>query len=55
MELVSNKHLSSIYCMKFRYVSDKYMHFMAANRGLPDADKHHPLWVSGSVDPKHRS
>jgi hypothetical protein len=31
MELVSNKHLSSISCMKCRYVGSKYMYFMAAN------------------------
>jgi hypothetical protein len=31
MELVSNRHLSSISCMKCRYVGGKYMHFMTAN------------------------
>jgi hypothetical protein len=31
MELISNRHLSSISSMKCRYVSGKYMHFMAAN------------------------
>jgi hypothetical protein len=32
VELVSNKHISSISWMKFRYVGGKYMHFMTANR-----------------------
>jgi hypothetical protein len=31
MELISNKHISSISRMKCRYVGDKYMHFMTAN------------------------
>jgi hypothetical protein len=31
VELVSNKHLSSISWMKFRYVGGKYMHFVTAN------------------------
>jgi hypothetical protein len=31
VELVSNKHLSSISWMKCRYVGGKYMHFMTAN------------------------
>jgi hypothetical protein len=31
VELISNKHLSSISCMKYRYVGGKYMHFMTAN------------------------
>jgi hypothetical protein len=31
VELVSNKHLSSIYLMKYRYIGGKYMHFMTAN------------------------
>jgi hypothetical protein len=31
MELVSNKHISSISCMKYKYVDSKYMHFMNAN------------------------
>jgi hypothetical protein len=31
VELISNKHLSSISCMKCRYVGSKYMHFMTAN------------------------
>jgi hypothetical protein len=31
MELVSNKHLSSISWMKCRYAGDKYMHFMTSN------------------------
>jgi hypothetical protein len=31
MELVSNKHLSSISWMKFGYVIGKYMHFMTVN------------------------
>jgi hypothetical protein len=33
MELISNKHLSSISCMKYRYDCGKYMHFMTANNG----------------------
>jgi hypothetical protein len=33
-ELVRNKHLSSISCMKCRYVGGKYMHFMTANTRL---------------------
>jgi hypothetical protein len=31
VELVSNRHLSSISWMKYRYVDSKYMHFMTAN------------------------
>jgi hypothetical protein len=31
MELVSNKHLSSISWMEYRYVGGKYMHFMTVN------------------------
>jgi hypothetical protein len=31
MELVTNRHLSHIFCMKCRYVGGKYMHFMTAN------------------------
>jgi hypothetical protein len=31
VELVSNRHLSSISCMKYRYVGGKYMHFITAN------------------------
>jgi hypothetical protein len=31
MELVSNKHLSSISCMEYSYVGGKYIHFMTAN------------------------
>jgi hypothetical protein len=31
MELVSNRNLSSISCMKCRYVGSKYMLFMTAN------------------------
>jgi hypothetical protein len=31
VELISNRHLSSISCMKCRYVGGKYMHFMTAN------------------------
>jgi hypothetical protein len=31
MELISNRHLSSIFCMKCRYVGGKYVHFMTAN------------------------
>jgi hypothetical protein len=31
MELVSNRHLSSISCMKCSYVGSKYMHFVTAN------------------------
>jgi hypothetical protein len=46
MELVSNRHLSSISCMKCRYVGGKYMHFMTANsRQLPSA----PTW---GLDPE---
>jgi hypothetical protein len=34
VELVSsNEHLSSISCMKCRYVGSKYMHFMTPNIG----------------------
>jgi hypothetical protein len=32
VELVSNKHISSISWMKCRYVAGKYMHFMTTNR-----------------------
>jgi hypothetical protein len=28
IELISNKHISSISCLKYRYVGCKYMHFM---------------------------
>jgi hypothetical protein len=35
VKLVSNKHLSSISWMKYRYVGGKYMHFMTANTPLP--------------------
>jgi hypothetical protein len=31
VELVSNKHISSISWIKYRYVGSKYMHFMTAN------------------------
>jgi hypothetical protein len=31
MELVSNRHLSSISCMKYRYVGGKHMHFITSN------------------------
>jgi hypothetical protein len=31
MELVSNKHLSSISWMEYRYADGKYMHFMTTN------------------------
>jgi hypothetical protein len=31
VELVSTRHLSSISCIKCRYVGGKYMHFMTAN------------------------
>jgi hypothetical protein len=31
VELISNKHISSISLMKYRYVGGKYMHFMTAN------------------------
>jgi hypothetical protein len=31
VELISNKHLSSISCMKCRYVGGKYTHFMTVN------------------------
>jgi hypothetical protein len=31
MKLICNKHLSSISCMKCRYVGGKYMHFMTTN------------------------
>jgi hypothetical protein len=37
MELISNKHLYSIYWMKCRYVGGKYMYFMTANN--------HPIFV----------
>jgi hypothetical protein len=33
VELVSNKHISSRYWMKCRYVDDKYIHFMTVNIG----------------------
>jgi hypothetical protein len=35
VELVSNRHLSSISCMKCRYVGSKYMLFMTANTPPP--------------------
>jgi hypothetical protein len=31
MELISNRHLSSISLMKCRYVGGKYLHFMTTN------------------------
>jgi hypothetical protein len=31
MKLVSNRHLSYISCMKYRYVGTKYMYFMTTN------------------------
>jgi hypothetical protein len=34
MELVSNRHLSSISCKKCRYVGGKYNHFMTANNHI---------------------
>jgi hypothetical protein len=34
MELISNKHLSSISCLKCRYADGKYLHFMTANNPL---------------------
>jgi hypothetical protein len=34
MELISNKHLSSISCMNCRYVGGKYIHLMTANNYL---------------------
>jgi hypothetical protein len=33
IELISNSHLSSISCMKCRYVDGKYLHFMIVNTG----------------------
>jgi hypothetical protein len=33
IELISNSHLSSISCMKCRYVGGKYLHFMIVNTG----------------------
>jgi hypothetical protein len=35
VELISNKHLSSISWMKCRYVGSKYMHFMTTNKAHP--------------------
>jgi hypothetical protein len=35
MELISNKHLSSISRMKFGYVGGRYVYFMTANTPLP--------------------
>jgi hypothetical protein len=40
MELISNKHLSSISCMKCRYVGGKYTHFMTANTPPPHTHTH---------------
>jgi hypothetical protein len=43
IELVSNKHISSISWMKYRYVGGKYIHFMTANKPLVH---HPPLFVT---------
>jgi hypothetical protein len=40
MELVSNRHLSSISCMKCRYLGSKYAHFMTANTSV----RHESAW-----------
>jgi hypothetical protein len=40
--LVVNMHLSSISCMKCRYVGGKYMHFMSTNN-LEEEDFEHQL------------
>jgi hypothetical protein len=45
MELVSNKHLSSISWMKYRYVGSKYMHFMTANSLRPWGANNLPIYV----------
>jgi hypothetical protein len=48
MELVSNRHLSSISSMKCRYVGSKYRHFMTANReplGMVDHGPGSLPWV----------
>jgi hypothetical protein len=48
MKLISNKHLSSISYMKYRYIDGKYMHFMTANthrrRRRPSAQLVWPPW-----------
>jgi hypothetical protein len=50
VELVSNKHLSSISWMKFRYVGSKYMHFMTTNTStlrvllIPEQKKRIKSW-----------
>jgi hypothetical protein len=55
IELISNRHLSSISWMKCRYVGGKYMHFMTANKCR------HPHWardtvkLAPSLSPQHRS
>jgi hypothetical protein len=36
VELISNKHISSISWMKCRYVGDKYMYFMTAKRDVAE-------------------
>jgi hypothetical protein len=40
MELISNKHLSSLSWMKYRYVGGKYMYFMTANTPPPHTHTH---------------
>jgi hypothetical protein len=42
LELISNRHLSSISCMKCRYVGGKYMHFITANTPGSNVSKGHP-------------
>jgi hypothetical protein len=51
VELVSNRHLSSISCMKYRYVGGKYMHFMIASISLVNkAQLKHRLGSLGEMD-----
>jgi hypothetical protein len=38
VKLVSNRHISSISCMKYRYVHGKYMHFLTANISTMEAE-----------------
>jgi hypothetical protein len=45
MKLISNKHLSSISCMKCRYVDGKYMHFMTVNNHvIQEGDGSISIW-----------
>jgi hypothetical protein len=38
MELISNRHLYSLSCMKDRYVGSKYMHFMTTNNYMKESE-----------------